>query len=270
MLLEKKRGLVLGVANNLSLAMAIANEAYKAGAELAFSYQGDALKKRVEPLAQSVGSDKVFFYDASCEDSENELVDRVARSWGELDFIVHSIGFSDKEELRGRYVDTSRENFLNTMNVSCFSLTSIIKKLEPLMSSGGSIATLSYYGAEKYIPNYNVMGVAKAALEASIKYLAVDLGKKNIRINGISAGPIKTLAASGIENFKYILRWNQHNSPLRRNITLEDVGKAGLFLLSDMSSGITGEVMHVDAGYNVIGMKLRDAPDIDKEGDTNV
>lgn len=261
-LMAGKRGLIMGLANDKSLAWGIAKALHAQGAELAFSYQGDALAKRVRPLAEQVGSD--FLID--CDVTDMERLDaafaQIEARWGSLDFVVHAIGFSDKNELRGLYVDTSLENFLLTMNVSAYSFVAVTKRARALMPNGGSILTLSYYGAEKVIPHYNVMGVAKAALETSVKYLAMDLGPENIRVNAISAGPIKTLAASGIGDFRYILKWNELNSPLRRNVTIEDVGGAGLYLLSDLASGVTGEIHHVDAGYNVIGMKAEDAPDI--------
>ncbi|MHA1544480.1 MAG: enoyl-ACP reductase FabI [Alphaproteobacteria bacterium] len=262
-LMKGKRGLIMGVANKRSLAWGISAALADAGAELAFSFQGEALEKRVRPLAASVGSDLVFPCDVSDQASVDALFARLKKEWGTFDFLVHAIGFSDKNELRGRYLDTSRENFLMTMDISCYSFTEVARAALPMMNEGGSLLTLTYYGAEKVMPHYNVMGVAKAALEASVKYLARDLGDNNIRVNAISAGPIKTLAASGIGDFRYILKWNELNSPLRRNVTIEDVGKAGLYLLSDLSSGVTGEVHHVDAGYHVIGMKREDAPDID-------
>ena len=263
-LLKGKKGLILGVANNLSLGWAIAKEARAYGAELAFTYQSDALQKRVVPLAKELGSSLTFLCDVSREEEVAKTFNQLEKLWGTLDFVVHSIAFSDKEELRGRYIDTSRANFVNTLDISCYSLTLVAKMAERLMNPGGSLLTLTYYGAEKYIPHYNVMGVAKAALEASLRYLAVDLGEKGVRINAISAGPLKTLASSGIGDFRYILKWNQYNSPLRRNTTLEDVGKTGVYLLSPLSDGVTGEVIHVDCGYHAIGMKLVDAPDISK------
>jgi enoyl-[acyl-carrier protein] reductase I len=261
-LMTGKRGLIMGLANDKSLAWGIARQLHAQGAELAFSYQGDALAKRVRPLAEQVGSDFLIDCDVTDMDKLDAAFAEIESRWGTLDFVVHAIGFSDKNELRGLYVDTSLDNFLLTMNVSAYSFVAVTKRARALMRSGGSILTLSYYGAEKVIPHYNVMGVAKAALETSVKYLAMDLGPENIRVNAISAGPIKTLAASGIGDFRYILKWNELNSPLRRNVTIEDVGGAGLYLLSDLSAGVTGEIHHVDAGYNVIGMKAEDAPDI--------
>ena len=261
-LMQGKRGLIMGLANNKSLAWGIAQQLAAQGAELAFSYQGEALGKRVIPLAAELGSDFTFECDVSDMDALDSAFATLATRWPTIDFVVHAIGFSDKNELRGLYVDTSLENFLMTMNISAYSLVAVAKRARPMMTNGGSIVTLSYYGAEKVIPHYNVMGVAKAALEASVKYLANDLGRENIRVNAISAGPIKTLAASGIGDFRYILKWNEYNAPMRRNVTIDDVGGAGLYLLSDLASGVTGEVHHVDAGYNVIGMKAEDAPDI--------
>ncbi|WP_449474347.1 enoyl-ACP reductase FabI [Sphingobium chungangianum] len=261
-LMAGKRGLIMGLANDKSLAWGISKALRAQGAELAFSYQGDALAKRVRPLAEELGSDFLLDCDVSDMDKLDAAFDEVKARWGKLDFVVHAIGFSDKNELRGKYVDTSLENFLMTMNISAYSFVAVAKRARALMAEGGSMLTLSYYGAEKVIPHYNVMGVAKAALETSVKYLAMDLGPENIRVNAISAGPIKTLAASGIGDFRYIMKWNELNSPLRRNVTIEDVGGAALYLLSDLASGVTGEVHHVDAGYNVIGMKAEDAPDI--------
>jgi enoyl-[acyl-carrier protein] reductase I len=258
-----KRGLIMGLANDKSLAWGIAKKLAEQGAELAFSYQGEALAKRVIPLAAELGSDFTFECDVSRMDSLDAAFETLKARWDTIDFVVHAIGFSDKNELRGKYVDTSLDNFLLTMNVSAYSLVAIAQRAAAMMpESGGAILTLSYYGAEKVVPHYNVMGVAKAALETSVKYLANDLGPRNIRVNAISAGPIKTLAASGIGDFRYILKWNEYNSPLRRNVTIEDVGGAGLYLLSDLSSGVTGETHHVDAGYHVVGMKQEDAPDI--------
>jgi enoyl-[acyl-carrier protein] reductase I len=262
-LLEGKRGLVMGVANDRSLAWGIAKAAAEQGAELAFTYQGEALERRVRPLADRLGSSLLMPCDVSDMASVDAAFDTLAKSWDRLDFVVHAIGFSDKTELRGRYCDTSRDNFLNTLDISCYSFTAIANRAEKMMTEGGSLLTLTYYGAEKVMPHYNVMGVAKAALEASVRYLANDLGPRGIRVNGISAGPIKTLAASGIGDFRYILKWNEHNSPLRRNVTIDDVGGAGLYLLSSLSSGVTGEIHHVDAGYHTVGMKQVDAPDID-------
>lgn len=261
-LMAGKRGLIMGLANDKSLAWGIAKSLHEQGAELAFSYQGDALAKRVRPLAEQVGSDFLIDCDVTDMDKLDAAFAEIEARWGTLDFVVHAIGFSDKNELRGLYVDTSLDNFLMTMNVSAYSFVAVTRRARALMPNGGSILTLSYYGAEKVIPHYNVMGVAKAALETSVKYLAMDLGSENIRVNAISAGPIKTLAASGIGDFRYILKWNELNAPLRRNVTIEDVGGAGLYLLSDLASGVTGEIHHVDAGYNVIGMKAEDAPDI--------
>lgn len=263
-ILQGKKGLIMGVANNRSIAWGIAEEAKKYGADLAFTYQGEALKKRVEPLAASVDSDIVLECDVTNPESVKATFDALEKKWGKLDFVVHAIAYSDKEELRGRFVDTSASNFNNTLSISAYSLAVVAKAAEGLLKNagGGSIVTLSYYGAEKVVPHYNVMGVAKAALEASTRYLAMDMGKDNIRVNAISAGPVKTLAASGIGDFKLIFKWNEYNAPLRRNIDLKDVGGAGVFLLSELGSGVTGEVIHVDAGYHVVGMKAPDAPDI--------
>jgi len=261
-LMQGKRGLIMGLANDRSLAWGIAKALHEQGAEMAFSYQGEALERRVRPLAEQVGADFLIECDVSNDAALDVAFGTLAERWPTIDFLVHAIGFSDKNELRGKYVDTSLDNFLLTMNISAYSLVAVTRRARPLMSAGGSILTLSYYGAEKVVPHYNVMGVAKAALEASVKYLAMDLGPENIRVNAISAGPIKTLAASGIGDFRYILKWNELNSPLRRNVTIEDVGGAGLYMLSDLASGVTGEIHHVDAGYNVIGMKAEDAPDI--------
>lgn len=262
-LMQGKRGLIMGLANDKSIAWGIAKACAEAGAEMCFSYQGDALKKRVEPLAAQVGSDFVVECDVADASSIDTLFEEIKQRWGKLDFIVHAIGFSDKSELRGRYVDTSLNNFRMTMDISVYSFTAVAQRAEKLMTEGGSMLTLTYYGAERVMPHYNVMGVAKAALEASVMYLAEDLGKDNIRVNAISAGPIKTLAASGIGDFRYIMKWNELNSPLRRNVTTEDVGKSALYLLSDLGSGVTGETLHVDAGYHIVGMKAVDAPDID-------
>jgi enoyl-[acyl-carrier protein] reductase I len=261
-LMAGKRGLIMGLANDRSLAWGIARALGDHGAELAFSYQGDALRKRVAPLANQVGSDFLIDCDVADMADVDRAFDEIRSRWGRLDFLVHAIGFSDKNELRGKFVDTSLDNFLLTMNISAYSLVAVTRKARELMPEGGSVLTLTYYGAEKVIPHYNVMGVAKAALETSVKYLAMDLGPENIRVNAISAGPIKTLAASGIGDFRYILKWNEYNAPLRRNVTIEDVGGAALYLLSDLASGVTGEIHHVDAGYNVVGMKAEDAPDI--------
>ncbi|MFZ5609926.1 MAG: enoyl-ACP reductase FabI [Pseudomonadota bacterium] len=261
-LMAGKRGLIMGVANDRSLAWGIARAAAAQGAELAFTYQGDALERRVRPLAAEVGSDLLLTCDVADMASIDAAFAKLGERWDRLDFLVHAIGFSDKNELRGRYVDTSLDNFLMTMNISCYSFTAVAKRAEAMMPQGGSLLTLTYYGAEKVVPHYNVMGVAKSALETSVKYLAMDLGPKNIRVNAISAGPIKTLAASGIGDFRYILKWNELNAPLRRNVTIDDVGGAGVYFLSSLSSGATGEVHHVDAGYHVVGMKAEDAPDI--------
>jgi enoyl-[acyl-carrier protein] reductase I len=261
-LMAGKRGLIMGVANDRSLAWGIAKAAREQGAELAFTFQGEALGKRVRPLAESIGSNLLVECDVTDETSLDRTFETLARTWPRLDFVVHAIAFSDKEELKGKYVDTTRGNFARTMDISCFSFTDICRRAVPLMSEGGSLLTLTYAGAERVMPHYNVMGVAKAALEASVKYLAVDLGGLNIRVNAISAGPIKTLAASGIGDFRYILKWNQYNAPLRRNVTIEDVGGTGVYFLSNLSSGVTGEVHHVDCGYHVVGMKAVDAPDI--------
>ncbi|MFM5949575.1 MAG: enoyl-ACP reductase FabI [Novosphingobium sp.] len=261
-LMKGKRGLIMGLANDKSLAWGIAQKLHEAGAELAFSYQGESLEKRVRPLAASLGSDFLIDCDVSDMAALDTAFAALAARWPTIDFVVHAIGFSDKNELRGRYYDTSLDNFLMTMNISAYSLVAVTRRAKDMMPNGGSILTLSYYGAEKVVPHYNVMGVAKAALETSVKYLANDLGPENIRVNAISAGPIRTLAASGIGDFRYILKWNELNSPLRRNVTIEDVGGSALYLLSDLSSGVTGETHHVDAGYHVIGMKQEDAPDI--------
>jgi len=261
-LMAGKQGLVMGVANERSIAWGIARALHAQGARLAFTFQGDALGKRVRPLAESVDSDFVLEADVTSEGSLDSLFAALAEHWGRLDFVVHAIAFSDKNELTGKYIETSRANFLRTLEISCFSFTDVCRRAVPLMRAGGSLLTLTYAGAERVMPHYNVMGVAKAALEASVRYLAADLGGDNIRVNAISAGPIKTLAASGIGDFRYILKWNQLNSPLQRNVTIEDVGGAGLYLLSDLSAGVTGEVHHVDCGYHVVGMKRADAPDI--------
>ena len=260
--MQGKRGLIMGLANDRSLAWGIARAVSAQGGELAFSYQGEALEKRVRPLAAELGSDLLVDCDVSDMKALDRAFDMLRERWKSIDFVVHAIGYSDKTELRGKFVDTSMDNFLMTMNISVFSFVSVAQRARALMTNGGSLLTLTYYGAEKVIPHYNVMGVAKAALESSVKYLASDLGPEGIRVNGISAGPIKTLAASGIGDFRYIMKWNEYNSPLRRNVTIEDVGGAGLYLLSDLASGVTGEIHHVDAGYNVVGMKAEDAPDI--------
>jgi len=261
-LMAGKRGLVMGVANDRSIAWAIARAAHAHGAQLAFTYQGEALQKRVQPLAASVGSDIVLPCDVTDVASLDAVFDSLGKTWGTLDFVVHAIAYSDKEELKGRYLNTTLENFTKTMHISCFSFTAICQRAAALMPDGGSLLTLTYLGAERVTPHYNVMGVAKAALEASVRYLAEDLGKDRIRVNALSAGPMKTLAASGIGDFRYILKWNELNSPLRRNVTLDDLGGSGLYLLSDLSSGVTGETHHVDCGYHVVGMKAVDAPDI--------
>ncbi len=266
-LMAGKRGLIMGVANKQSIAWGIAQACAEQGAEIAFSYQGEALGKRVKPLAESIGADTVLDCDVTDPASIDALFDALRDKWGKLDFLVHAIGFSDKNELRGRYVDTSPKNFELTMNVSVYSFTAVAQRAEKMMDGGGSMLTLTYYGAERVMPHYNVMGVAKAALEASVRYMAMDLGPRNIRVNALSAGPIKTLAASGIGDFRYILKWNELNSPLRRNVTQTDVGKSALYLLSDLASGVTGECHHVDAGYHIVGMKAEDAPDIDAAQD---
>ncbi len=263
-LLNNKKGLIVGVANERSLAWGIANSVFQSGGSIAFTYQNEALKKRIIPLAQKVNSNFTYEFDVQDYQGSPSFFKKISDEFGKLDFLVHAVAFSDKEELNGDYVETSRENFLKTMEISCYSFTSLIKNALPYLNDKASLLTLSYYGAEKVIPHYNVMGIAKSALETSVKYLAVDLGKKNMRVNAISAGPVRTLAASGISDFRYILKWNEYNSPLERNITINDVGGAGVYLLSDLSSGTTGEVLHVDAGYNVIGMKNVNAPDISK------
>jgi enoyl-[acyl-carrier protein] reductase I len=261
-LMAGKRGVIMGLANNRSIAWGIAKALANAGAEIAFTYQGEALKRRVEPLASEIGGWVV----SDCDVGETASIDRafetISQKWDKIDFLVHAIGFSDKNELTGRYIDTSQDNFRKSMDISVYSFTAVAQRAEKLMSEGGSLLTLTYYGAEKVMPHYNVMGVAKAALEASVRYLAVDLGGQNIRVNAISAGPIKTLAASGIGDFRYILKWNEYNSPLKRTTTIEEVGDSALYLLSDLGRGTTGEVMHVDSGYHVVGMKAVDAPDI--------
>lgn len=254
LLMSGKKGLIMGVANDRSIAWGIAQALSAHAASLAFTYQGEALEKRVRPLAQSVGASLVLPCDVTDSSSVEKVFAEIKRTWGGVDFVVHAIAYSDKDQLKGRYCDTTRANFLNTLDISCFSFTEVCRLAEPLMTSGGSLLTLSYYGAERVVPHYNVMGVAKAALEASVRYLATDLGPRNIRVNAISAGPIKTLAASGIGDFRYILKWNEYNAPLDRNVTIDDVGKSGLYLLSDLASGVTGEVHHVDCGYHVVGM----------------
>ena len=261
-LMQGKRGLIMGLANDKSLAWGIAKRLSEAGAELAFSYQGEAMEKRVRPLAEQLGVARLFDCDVGDMAALDATFAALAEQWPTIDFVVHAIGFSDKSQLRGRYYDTTLDNFLMTMTISVFSFTAIAQRARPMMPDGGSLLTLTYYGAEKVVPHYNVMGLAKSALETSVQYLAVDLGRDNIRVNAISAGPIQTLAARGIGDFNYILKWNQLNAPLKRNVTIEDVGGAGLYLLSDLASGVTGEIHHVDAGYNVIGMKAEDAPDI--------
>jgi enoyl-[acyl-carrier protein] reductase I len=261
-LMRGKRGMIMGVANDRSLAWGIASACAAQGAELAFTFQGEALERRVRPLAQQVGSDLVFPCDVTDEASIDSAFAGLSERWGQLDFLVHAIGFADKQFLRGRYLDTPRAAFLQAMDISCYSFTSVCQRAVPMMQPGGSLLTLSYLGAERWVPHYNVMGVAKAALEASVRYLAADLGSAGIRCNAISAGPIKTLAASGIGDFRYILRWNQLNAPMQRNVTIDEVGGAGLYLLSDLAAGVTGEVHHVDCGYHIVGMKHPDAPDI--------
>jgi len=261
-LMDGKRGLIMGLANDKSLAWGIAKALRAQGAELAFSYQGEALEKRVRPLADQLGSDFLIDCDVSDMGALDTAFDTLQARWPTIDFVVHAIGFSDKSQLRGRFYDTTLDNFLMTMNISAYSFVAVAQRAQRMMPNGGALLTLTYYGAEKVIPHYNVMGVAKAALETSVKYLAVDLGPENIRVNALSAGPIQTLAARGIGDFNYILKWNELNSPLRRTVTIDDVGGAGLYLLSDLASGVTGEIHHVDAGYNVIGMKAEDAPDI--------
>ena len=261
-LMEGKRGLVMGVANDHSIAWGIARVLAAHGAEIAFTYQGDAQAKRLRPLAQSIGSQIVLPADVENDEQLDTVFETLKTHWGKLDFLVHAVAFSDKDELKGRYVDTTRANFRRSLDISCYSFTAVAHRASHMMPDGGSLITLSYLGATRVTPNYNVMGVAKAALEASVRYLAEDLGKHNIRVNALSAGPIKTLAASGIGDFRYILKWNEHNAPLRRTVTTSEVGDTALFLLSDLSRGITGEIMHVDAGYNIVGMKAEDAPDI--------
>ena len=261
-IMNGKRGIIMGVANDRSIAWGIAAAWAKQGAELAFTYQGDALEKRVRPLAESVGSNLIIPCDVSSDEAIDETFKILKGTWKTIDFIVHAIAYSDKEELKGEYLDTTRENFFRTMDISVYSFTAVARRAAAMMPNGGSMITLTYYGAEKVMPHYNVMGVAKAALESSVRYLAADLGSNKIRVNSLSAGPIKTLAASGIGDFRYILKWNQYNSPLRRNVTLEDVGGCGVYLLSDLSTGVTGETHHVDCGYHVVGMKAIDAPDM--------
>ncbi len=260
--LKGKKGIILGIANDKSIAWGIAEQISNCGAELAFSYVNDSIKKRVVPLAEKCNSKLVFECDVQEDESIDNFFKKISNNWDSLDFLVHSVAFSDKNELKGKYVETTRENFLNTLNVSCYSLTAVCQRAKELMTKGGQILTLSYLGAERVMPHYNVMGIAKSALETSVKYLAEDLGRAKIRINAISAGPIKTLAASGISDFRYILRWNEYNSPLRRSTNIQEVGKNSIYLVSDLSSGVTGEIIHVDCGYHVVGMKAVDAPDI--------
>tara|TARA_E500000178_G_scaffold224714_1_gene221606 strand:+ start:188 stop:1054 length:867 start_codon:yes stop_codon:yes gene_type:complete len=264
-ILKGKRGLIMGVANERSIAWGIAAKAHAAGAELAFTFQGEALEKRVRPLAASINSDFVLSCDVTNDADLDRLFSEIEEKWGKLDFIVHAIAYSDKAELKGDYFNTTRDNFSRTMDISVYSLTAITQRAQSVLNDGGSILTLTYYGAERVMPHYNVMGVAKAALEASVRYLAADLGERNIRVNSLSAGPVKTLAASGIGDFRYILKWNAYNSPLKRNVSLDDIGGSGVYLLSDLSSGVTGETHHVDCGYHVVGMKAVDAPDISVE-----
>ena len=264
-IMNGKRGIVMGVANDRSIAWGIAEAVAKQGAEVAFTYQGDALEKRVRPLAEKVGSSIIIPCDVSSDEAIHETFNLLKEKWDTIDFVVHAIAYSDKEELKGEYVDTTRENFYKTMDISVYSFTAVAQRAAKMMTNGGSMITLTYYGAEKVMPHYNVMGVAKAALESSVRYLAADLGNDKIRVNSLSAGPIKTLAASGIGDFRYILKWNQYNSPLRRNVTLNDVGGCGVYLLSDLSAGVTGETHHVDCGYHVVGMKAIDAPDMSPE-----
>jgi len=265
-ILSGKRGLILGIANNRSIAWGIAKATHEAGAELAFTYQGDALEKRVRPLAQEIGANVLGDCDVTNTDSLTAVFGEIERIWGSLDFVVHCVAFSDKDQLTGRYIDTTAENFINTLLISCYSFTAVAQRAEKLMPHGGAMLTLTYYGAEKWMPHYNVMGLAKAALESSVRYLAADLGERNIRVNAISAGPIKTLAASGIGDFRYILKWNEYNAPLRRTVTIEEVGESAAFLLSPMARGITGEILHVDCGYHIVGMKNPAAPDISVVG----
>ena len=268
-IMKGKRGIVMGVANDRSIAWGIASAVAKQGAELAFTYQGDALEKRVRPLAESIGSNIIIPCDVSNDKAIDETFLLLKEKWDNIDFLVHAIAYSDKEELKGEYLDTTRENFYKTMDISVYSFTAVAQRAATMMPNGGSMITLTYYGAEKVMPHYNVMGVAKAALESSVRYLAADLGGDKIRVNSLSAGPIKTLAASGIGDFRYILKWNQYNSPLRRNVTLDDVGGSGVYLLSDLSAGVTGETHHIDCGYHVVGMKAIDAPDMSPEKKDN-
>ena len=264
-IMNGKRGIVMGVANDRSIAWGVAEAVAKQGAEVAFTYQGDALEKRVKPLAEKVGSNIILPCDVSSDEAIDETFNSLRKKWDTIDFLVHAIAYSDKEELKGEYLDTTRENFYKTMDISVYSFTAVAQRAAKMMPNGGSMITLTYYGAEKVMPHYNVMGVAKAALESSVRYLAADLGNDKIRVNSLSSGPIKTLAASGIGDFRYILKWNQYNSPLRRNVTLNDVGGCGIYLLSDLSAGVTGETHHVDCGYHVVGMKAIDAPDMSPE-----
>ena len=269
-LMNKKKGLIMGVANERSIAWSIAKTAHEHGAELAFTYQGDALLKRVAPLADSIGSKILLPCDVNKDASIDDVFSELSEAWGTIDFVVHAIAYSDRDELKGKYVDTSKDNFSQTMLISCYSFTAVCNRAQKLMTNGGSLITLTYAGSERVMPHYNVMGVAKAGLEASVKYLAEDLGPKNIRVNALSPGPMKTLAASGVGDFRYILKWNQYNSPLRRNVTSEDVGGAGLYFLSDLSTGVTGEIHHIDCGYNIVGMKAVDAPDISVTKSNNI
>ena len=269
-LMKKKKGLIMGVANERSIAWSIAKTAHEHGAELAFTYQGDALLKRVAPLADSIGSKILLPCDVNIDASIDDVFSELSEAWGTIDFVVHAIAYSDRDELKGKYVDTSKDNFSQTMLISCYSFTAVCNRAQKLMTNGGSLITLTYAGSERVMPHYNVMGVAKAGLEASVKYLAEDLGPKNIRVNALSPGPMKTLAASGVGDFRYILKWNQYNSPLRRNVTNEDVGGAGLYFLSDLSTGVTGEIHHIDCGYNIVGMKAVDAPDISVTKSNNI
>ena len=269
-LMNKKKGLIMGVANERSIAWSIAKTAHEHGAELAFTYQGDALLKRVAPLADSIGSKILLPCDVNKDASIDDVFSELSEAWGTIDFVVHAIAYSDRDELKGKYVDTSKDNFSQTMLISCYSFTAVCNRAQKLMTNGGSLVTLTYAGSERVMPHYNVMGVAKAGLEASVKYLAEDLGPKNIRVNALSPGPMKTLAASGVGDFRYILKWNQYNSPLRRNVTNEDVGGAGLYFLSDLSTGVTGEIHHIDCGYNIVGMKAVDAPDISVTKSNNI
>ena len=269
-LMKDKKGLIMGVANERSIAWSIAKTAHEHGAELAFTYQGDALLKRVAPLADSIGSKILLPCDVSEDASIDDVFSKLSQVWSAIDFVVHAIAYSDRDELKGKYVDTSKDNFSQTMLISCYSFTAVCNRAQKLMTNGGSLITLTYAGSERVMPHYNVMGVAKAGLEASVKYLAEDLGSKNIRVNALSPGPMKTLAASGVGDFRYILKWNQYNSPLRRNVTREDVGGAGLYFLSDLSTGVTGEIHHIDCGYNIVGMKAVDAPDISVTKSDNI